>query len=131
MSLLTRFKLGRDDGGYVTNEVNWAPGENTYKRALEGGVEATLPVPSWAYRFRLIVSPGSTVWCGHGDTPLALAIEGAWTLEASEMNPILRPTIDPSGNRITTLRFLAQLQDGADAYVQVIFYKQNDSEPTR
>lgn len=127
MGFIRKFILGRDDGGYVTNEVPWVSLEQGQKIELEGGVEKTLAVPTWAFRIKFTVNPGATVWCGHGSTPLQQS-ESDWLNELSELNPIVRPAFDAGGIRISTLRFLAEPVDGPDAWVHVIFYGKNDSD---
>ncbi len=122
--------LGRDDAGHVTNEIPWGALEQGQKILLEGGLEQTLAVPSWAFRIKFTISPGSTVWCGHGSTSLQLATEN-FVNELSELNPIIRIAFDAAGNRISTLRFLAQPVGGPDALVHVIFYGKNDSDVSR
>ena len=124
MGFLTKLKLGRDDAGYVTNEIPWASLEQSLKVKLDIGVEKTLAVPSFAFRFKITVSPGGVVWCGHGSTPLAIATTN-FVNETSEQNPIIRSVFDASGTRISTLRFLSETDD---AFVQVIFYKRDDAD---
>lgn len=125
MSFLKRLTIGRDDNGYVTNEITW-PGENqSYQTILEAGVEQTLAVPEIAFRVLIVVPNGGAVSCGYGDTPLTLANPGSWLSQTAETNPILRPLEDPLGNRITTLRFISYTED---TVVNVIFYGANYSE---
>lgn len=130
MGFRRKLKLGRDDGGYVTNEIDWVSLEQGQKIELEGGVEKTLTVPTWAFRIKFTINPGSTVWCGHGSTPLVQSTNN-WVNELSELNPIVRPAFDAGGNRISTLRFLAEPVTGPDAWVHVIFYGKNDSDVSK
>ncbi len=124
MGFLTKLKLGRDDAGYVTNEIPWASLEQSLKIKLDIGAQITLAVPSFAFRAKFTVSPGGVVWCGHGSTPLAIATT-SFVNEISELNPIVRPMFDASGTRISTLRFLAETDD---VWVQIIFYKRDDAD---
>ena len=126
-AFIRKLVLGRDDQGYVTNEIPWASLAQSQKTLLEGGVEQTLAVPTWAFRIKFTISPGSVVWCGHGSTPLQHATD-SFTNELSELNPIVRPAFDAAGDRISTLRFLAETAAGTDAWVHVIFYAKNDAD---
>ena len=126
MGLFTRLRIGRDDNGYVTNEIQWPRAEESVQFSLATGVEKTLVVPESAYRARFIVSPGGIAWIGYGSSPLlpVSAISNA----SSETNPIVRPMFTPdTGDRITTLRFLSE----NDCWVNVVYQGQYDSEASR
>ena len=85
MGFLRALIVSRDSGGYVTGEIPWGSVEQSYKIKLGIGVEETLAVPTWAFRFKFTITAG-TVWCGHGVTPL-VAATNAWATETSEPNP--------------------------------------------
>ena len=123
MTAIRRLILGKDDNGTVTNEIPWGDITQLLKSGLSTGVEITLPIPIWVFKFKYTVAPGGIVWCGHGATPLVLA-GASFTKEISELNPIVRPAFDSKGDRISTLRFLSE----NDTFVHVVFYKKDDSE---
>lgn len=127
MGFKRKLKLGRDDGGYVTNEIPWGSIEQLHKTKLENGVEITLAVPTWAFRYKCTPAPGGAVWCGHGSVSLQIAQDGVWINELSEMNPIIRPTFDAGNNRISTLRFLSE----NDTWMHVTFYSKDESDPPK
>ena len=126
MGLFSKLIIGRDDSGYVTNEIPWGQISQMQKVRMAAGVEETLTVPTWAYHIKYTVAPGGIVWCGLGTTPL-LPASLTFTNEASELNPILRPAFDYLGKRISTLRFLSE----NDTFISVIFYRKNDSEASK
>ena len=127
MGFFSKLVIGRDDNGYVTNEIPWPDVNQANKIGLTAGITESLPVPTWAYRIKYTVAPGGIVWCGHGANPLVPAIGGSFSNEASELNPILRPAFDHLCNRISTLQFLSE----NDTFLSVIFYRKNDSDVTR
>lgn len=122
----SKLRIGRDDNGYATNEISWPNLDQSQKVALSAGVSETLAVPEWAYRAKFTVASGGVVWCGYGATPLVLAT-GNFAKEQSELNPIIRPTFDSLGNRISTLRFLSE----NDTFISVIFYSRYDSDTVK
>ena len=125
-AFIRRLVLGRDDNGYVTNEIPWGSLEQGQKVSLHAGVEETLTVPSWAFRIKYTIAPGGVVWCGHGSTALVVATD-TFSNELSELNPIIRPVFDSAANRISTLRFLSE----NDTWAHVIFYDRNYSDLTK
>ena len=126
MTIFSKLRIGRDDNGYVTNEISWPSSNQSYKVALSTGVEETLSVPTWAYRIKYTTGAGGIVWCGFGSSPLALAT-GNFSSEVSELNPIVRPAFDNLGNHISTLRFLSE----NDTFISVIFYSKYDSDTSK
>lgn len=122
----SKLSIGRDDRGYVTNEISWPSLEQSQKITLSTGAEQTIAVPTWAYRVKFTVGAGGSVWCGYGATPLVLST-GSFANEQSELNPIVRPVFDSDGERISTLRFLSE----NDTFINVIFYTRNDSDVTK
>jgi len=126
MGLFSKLKIGRDDSGYVTNEIPWGQINQSQKIELSTGIEKTLSVPTWAYRIKYTVGAGGIVWCGFGTTPLSTATS-SFVNEVSELNPILRPTFNYLGQRIVTLRFMPE----NDTFLSVIFYPKNNSDVTK
>jgi len=126
MSFFSKLKIGRDDGGYVTDEIPWGSIEQLKKIVLDNGVEKTLAVPTWAFRFLTTIAPGGVVWVGHGSTPLVIATDN-FVNEVSHLNPIVRPLFDAANDPITTLRFLSE----NDTWAHVYFFKRNDADPTK
>lgn len=121
-----RLTLIRDDTGKVTGEIPWQAAEMSHRIGVEATEEYTLEVPEEAYRAHFIPSPGLIVWIGYGDTELVPAGAGVWTTINGELNPGIRPMVDPDGNKIETLRFLSE----NEGFINVVFYPQNATEPT-
>ncbi|WP_299079131.1 hypothetical protein [uncultured Paraglaciecola sp.] len=124
MSIFSKLRIGRDDSGYVTNEIPWPKVEQSSKIGLEARTPASITVPESAYHVRFIPASGGVVWCGYGDSSLAPATVGIFTNEASELVPIARPVFDPLGERISTLQFLSE----NDTFLNVIFYGKYEGE---
>lgn len=118
--------LRRDDTGKVTGEIPWQAAGISHRIGVEATEEYTLDVPADAYHAHFIPSPGLIIWIGYGDTELTPATAGVWDTSNSELNPGIRPMVDPSGNKIETLRFLAE----NEGFINVVFYPQYTTEPT-
>ena len=116
--------LLKDDTGKVTGEIPWQSSTKSHRIGIISDTEYTLSVPKNAYRAHFIPSPGLVIWIGWGNTPLTAAIEEEWDTISGELNPGIRPMVDPDGNKINTLRFISE----NDGFLNVIFYAKNGSE---